>query len=58
MNLTICEESKISINIPIEIIGNFDKLNTGIGYFNDICSAITSDNGTDMSMKDRIYRMW
>ena len=58
MNLTICEESKISINIPIEIIGNFDKLNTGIGYFNDIFSAITSDNGTDMSMKDRIYRMW
>ena len=31
MNLTICEESKISINIPIEIIGNIDKLNTGIG---------------------------
>ena len=53
MNLTICEGTKISINIPIEIIGNIDKLNISSGYFNDICYAATSDDGTDISLQDR-----
>ena len=53
LNSTICGKSKISINIPIEIQGNLDKFNTSSGYFNDICYATTSDNGTDISLKDR-----
>ena len=53
LNLTICENTKISINIPIEIEGNIDKFNTSSGYYNDICYATTSDDGTDISLKDR-----
>ena len=53
MNLTICENTKISINVPFEINGNKDKLNTSSGYFNDICYAATLDDGTDISLQDR-----
>ena len=55
LNLTICEKAKakISINIPIEINGNIDQFNMSSGYFNDICYATTSDDGTDISLKDR-----
>ena len=53
LNLTICEGTKISINIPIDINGNIDKLNISSRYFNDICYAATSDDGTDISLQDR-----
>ena len=36
LNLSICENTKIFINIPIEINDNIDKYNTSSGYFNDI----------------------
>ena len=45
LNLSICENTKIYINIPIEINGNIDKLNTSSGYFNNICYKTTSDHG-------------
>ena len=41
LNLSVCENSKISINIPYEINGNIDKYNTSSGYFNDICYTST-----------------
>ena len=53
LNLSICENTKISINIPIQISDNIDKFNTSSGYFNDICYSTTSDDGTDVSLKDR-----
>jgi hypothetical protein len=53
LNLTICENTKISINIPIEIVGNIDKFNASSGYFNDICYTSTSDDGTDITLRDR-----
>jgi len=53
LNLTICENTKISINIPYEINGNVDKYNTSSGYFNDICYVATSNDGTDISLQDR-----
>ena len=30
-----------------------DKFNTSSGYFNDICYTTTTDDGTDISLKDR-----
>ena len=30
-----------------------DKFNTSSGYYNDICYTTTSDDGTDISLKDR-----
>ena len=53
LNLTICENTNIYINIPIEINGNIDKFNTSSGYFNDICYTATSDDGTDIILNDR-----
>ena len=41
LNLTICEKSKISISIPIEINGNLDEYNLSSGYYNDICYTTT-----------------
>ena len=55
LDLTICGNTKIIIYIPIEINDNIDidKLNTTSGYFNDICYASTTDDGTDISLNDR-----
>ena len=53
LNLTVCENSKISISIPIKINHDLDKFNSSSGYYNDICYTTTSEDGTDISLKDR-----
>ena len=53
LNLTICQNTKISINIPYEIKGNIDKFNISSGYYNDICYPAISKDGTDISLNDR-----
>ena len=53
LNLSICDNTKISLSVPVEINESLDKLNTTSGYFNDICYTSTSDSGTDISLKDR-----
>ena len=52
-NLSICEESKISLSVPVKIAGDIDKLNSSGKYYNDICSKTTSESGTDIILKDR-----
>ena len=37
LNLTVCENSKVSIFIPFIIKENIDKYNSSSGYYNDIC---------------------
>ena len=53
LNLSICNESKISILVPIKITENLDKLNSSSDYFNNICYKSKSDKGTDIILKDR-----
>ena len=53
LNLTVCEKSKISILIPIKTNDNIDVLNISSGYYNDRCYTTTSEDGTDISLKDR-----
>ena len=53
LNLTICENSKISLSIPIIITENIDELNISSEYYNDICYTTTSESGTDISLKDK-----
>ena len=53
LNLTICGNSKITIYIPIKKNENIDKLNSSSEYYNDICYTTTSEDGTDISLKDR-----
>ena len=40
-------------NLSIELSENLDTLNTSSGYFNDLCYTTTSEDGTDISLKDR-----
>ena len=37
LNLSICENSKLSILVPVEINEDLDILNGTSGYYNDIC---------------------
>ena len=64
LNLTACKNSRISIFVPIKITENLelqgkelqafiDKLNINSGYYNDICYTTTSEEGTDITLKDR-----
>ena len=53
LNLSICENSQISLSVPVVLSENLDKLNSSSGYYNDICYTATSDSGTDISLKDR-----
>ena len=53
LNLTVCENKKISINIPFLLNGNIDEYNRSSGYYNDICYSTTSEDGTDITIKDR-----
>ena len=53
LNLTLCRKSKISISIPIVITENLDKFNSSSGYYNDICYTTTSEDGTDIILRDR-----
>jgi len=52
LNLTVCENNKIDLSIPVKITEDIDKLNGKSGYYNDIC-YIASDNGSDISLNDR-----
>ena len=53
LNLTICKNSKILIFMPFNLDGNIDEYNSSSGYYNDICYTVTSEDGADISVKDR-----
>ena len=53
LNLTVCENSKISLSVPVQISESLDKLNSSSAYYNDVCYPASSDSGTDISLKDR-----
>ena len=53
LNLSICENTKISISVPVIISEDLDKLNTSSDYFKDICYISKSESGTDIILKDR-----
>ena len=53
LNISICEESKISLIVPVEINENIDILNSSSDYYHDICYKSTSERGTDMIINDR-----
>ena len=54
LNLSICEDTKIYIYIPIMINEeDKDKYNISSNYFKDICYKSKSENGTDILINDR-----
>ena len=48
LNLSICQNAKIFLYLPVKINENIDTLNSISGYFNDICYTATSESGTDI----------
>ena len=54
LDLSICHNTLINISIPINISFNdLDLYNSSSSLYNDICYTLTSDSGTDKSLKDR-----
>ena len=54
LNLSICENIKIDISIPIELSKEeIDKYNKSSNIYNDICYISTSETGTDKPLIDR-----
>ena len=54
LNLSICENIKITISIPVSISSNdLDKYNKSSGLYNDICYTFKTESGTDECLKDR-----
>ena len=53
LNLSICENAKISITVPVKINENIDILNSSSEYYKDICYKSKSDSGTDIIINDR-----
>ena len=53
LNLSVCENNKISLSVPLVITESLDKLNASSGYYNDLCYTTTSESGTDILLKDR-----
>ena len=53
LNLTICMNSTITIYIPTIVTGDVNKYNISSGYYHDICYTTTSEDGTDLTLKER-----
>ena len=53
LNLTICENTKIDISVPINLNDSLDKYDSNSDYYNDLCSKTTSESGTDIPLADR-----
>ena len=54
LDLSYCEDSLISYNIPVTIDeNNLFKYNPNSDYYNDECNTYTTKNGTDIILNDR-----
>ena len=54
LNLNLCNGTKIEFLIPVSIDeNNLFKYNTSSRYYNDLCFTYTTEEGTDIILKDR-----
>ena len=54
LNLSICNDTKIQILVPVMIEeNNINKYNSSDDYYNDICYTYTTESGTDIILTDR-----
>ena len=52
--LSVCSNITIDISIPLDIsLDDLDKYNMSSRLYNDICYTLTSEKGTDKTLKDR-----
>ena len=48
-----CKDTKIEISIRVKLNNTIDKYDPKSDYYNNICSKVTSQFGTDISLEDR-----
>ena len=54
LNLSVCEDTKVNITMSVDINENdMYKYNTSGDFYNDLCNTFSSENGLDMTLKDR-----
>ena len=65
LNLSVCNNTKIIINTPVDLNDNsiqlyesvssygYDIFNSSDDFYTDICSVYTTEKGTDMLIQDR-----
>ena len=54
LDLSLCKNININIIYPVDIDKNqLFKYNSSSGYYNDICFTYTTENNTDICVKDR-----
>ena len=53
LSLSVCANMNIDITIPVTFSENIDIINSSSKYYNDICYTFTTEDGTDISLKDR-----
>ena len=54
LDLDICKDDKIDLYFSVSIDeNNLFKYNSSHEYYNDMCYAYTTDNGTDIIINDR-----
>ena len=53
LNLSVCQNKKIDISIPVKITEDISKYNSSSNYYNDICTKATTDSNSDISLNDR-----
>ena len=53
LNLTICKDVRVKIDIPFNLTDDLEKYNSSSPYYNDICYVIDSEDSTDISLSDR-----
>ena len=53
LNLTICKDVKVKIDIPLNLTDDLEKYNSSSPYYNDICYIADSEDGADISLYDR-----
>ena len=65
LNLSICNDLQITINVPVNMDSNIENLYNSLSesgynlfdendaFYNDICATYTTLNGTDMLLSDR-----
>ena len=54
LNLSYCDASKATVYVPVNIDKNEEYLyDPSSSYYNDICYSFTTENGTDITQKDR-----
>ena len=53
LDLSVCKDVKVKINIPFNLTDDLEKYNSSSSYYNDVCYIADSEDGTDLTLSER-----